>query len=107
MELLQVLERLKQEQPEVAVAIGQLRETILSHAALDAKTANLVSIGIAAALRNAEALKGHIHLARAAGATREEITGAILLSLPSAGIPGALAALGQFWEQETPAQGDM
>ncbi|PHJ38822.1 hypothetical protein P378_07540 [Desulforamulus profundi] len=82
MDLLKVLERLREEKPEVAAAIGNLRQAVLANATLDVKTANLVAIGIAAAIRNQDALTGHIKLAKEAGAAKDEVIGAVLLAIP-------------------------
>jgi AhpD family alkylhydroperoxidase len=98
MDLSQVMERLSREQPEVAGAIQSLRGAILKSSPLDRKTANLVAIGVATAMRNREALAGHLTLAKEAGATREEVVSAILLALPSGGVPAALSALPLAWE---------
>ncbi|SHF42959.1 carboxymuconolactone decarboxylase family protein [Desulforamulus putei] len=98
MDLLKTLERLQEEKPEVAAAIGHLRQAVLANSSLDAKTANLVAIGIATAMRNQDALMGHIKMAKAAGAGKDEVIGAILLAIPSSGVPGALAALSLAWE---------
>lgn len=98
MDLFQIMERLSQEQPEVAGAILSLRGAILKSSPLDQKTANLVAVGIATAMRNNEALAGHLKLAKEAGATREEVVSAILLALPSSGVPAALTALPLAWE---------
>lgn len=61
--------------------------------ALDSKTANLVAVGIATAIRNQDALDGHIKLAKQAGASKDEVISAILVALPSVGVPATLAAL--------------
>jgi alkylhydroperoxidase/carboxymuconolactone decarboxylase family protein YurZ len=66
--------------------------------ALDEKTSHLVYIGILAAQRLVSGVPFHVKLARAAGASREEVISAILLGLPAAGngvtqaLPAALAA---------------
>lgn len=98
MDLLKVLNKLQDEKPEVAAAIGNLRQTLLANASLDAKTANLVAIGIATASRNQDALTGHINMAKEAGASKDEVVGAIFLAIPSGGVPAGLAALPLAWE---------
>ncbi len=47
---------------------------------LDAKTIELISIGVSAALRCDHCLKMHIRVAQRSGVTKEEIFGAILLA---------------------------
>ncbi|AQS58314.1 carboxymuconolactone decarboxylase family protein [Desulforamulus ferrireducens] len=98
MEILAILKQLSQDKPQVVGAIQGLRQAVLKECSLDAKTANLVAIGIATAIRNQEALIGHIQLAKEAGATEDEVVGAILLALPSSGVPSTLTALPQAWQ---------
>ena len=69
--------------------------------ALDAKTEELVYIGILAAARMEGGLPFHVSHAKSLGATREEIISAILVGLPAVGnavihaLPVALAAYDQ------------
>ena len=98
MEILTILKQLSQEKPQVVGAIQGLRQAVLAECTLDAKTANLVAIGIATAIRNQEALTGHIQLAKEAGASQDEVVGAILLALPSSGVPSTLSALPHAWK---------
>jgi len=97
-DLLKVLGQLQEENPRVAEAIINLRKSIMESSALDPKTANLVTVGIATAIKNQDALLGHIQLAKQAGASRDEVVSAILLAIPSGGVPAALAALPLAWE---------
>lgn len=66
--------------------------------ALDKKTGELVYLAVLAAMRLESGLPFHVHMAKAAGASREEIISAILIGLPAAGnvvvqaLPMALAA---------------
>ncbi|WP_048818048.1 carboxymuconolactone decarboxylase family protein [Desulforamulus hydrothermalis] len=98
MDLTKILQRLQEEKPAVAAAIGDLRQAVLMNSSLDDKTANLIAVGIATALRNPDALRGHLKLARAAGANRDEAIGAVLMAIPGGGVPAALAALPEVWE---------
>ncbi|GAB6158903.1 hypothetical protein JCM39194_21030 [Desulfotomaculum varum] len=98
MDLTKVLQKLQEEKPAVAAAIGNLRQAVMMNSSLDDKTANLIAIGIATALRNPDALKGHLKLASAAGAGRDEVIGAVLMAIPGGGVPAALAALPAVWE---------
>ncbi|HAP31935.1 MAG TPA: carboxymuconolactone decarboxylase family protein [Firmicutes bacterium] len=95
--LFDLLARLKTESPGVAEAIVNLREAIQKNSALDSKTANLIAVGIATALKNTDALAGHISMAKDAGAGRDEVISAILLAIPSCGVPAVLAALPVAW----------
>ncbi|MBK3735336.1 carboxymuconolactone decarboxylase family protein [Azospirillum brasilense] len=66
--------------------------------ALDAKTAELVYIGILAAARLESGLPFHVADAKRLGATRDEVVSAVLAGLPAVGnaviqaLPVALAA---------------
>jgi alkylhydroperoxidase/carboxymuconolactone decarboxylase family protein YurZ len=66
--------------------------------AFDAKTAHLAYVAVLAALRLESGVPFHVRLAKSAGASRAEITSAILVGLPAAGnavtesLPAALAA---------------
>lgn len=74
--------------------VGGLAEA----SALDPKTHHLAFLAVLAALRLTSGLPFHVGLAKAAGATREEVISAILVGLPAAGtgvtqaLPDALAA---------------
>ncbi len=65
---------------------------------LDKKTGHLAYIAVLAALRLESGIPFHVHLAKKAGASREEVISAILIGLPAAGnvvtqvLPAALAA---------------
>jgi alkylhydroperoxidase/carboxymuconolactone decarboxylase family protein YurZ len=66
--------------------------------ALDKKTGALAYLAVLAAMRLGSGLPFHVHTAKAAGASREEVISAILIGLPAAGnivvqaLPAALAA---------------
>jgi alkylhydroperoxidase/carboxymuconolactone decarboxylase family protein YurZ len=66
--------------------------------ALDKKTAHLAYLAVLAALRLESGVPFHVQLAKAAGASREEVISAILIGLPAAGnavtqvMPAVLAA---------------
>ena len=67
--------------PELLVAkILYDNEIIREFKRLDAKTIELISIGISAALRCEHCLKLHIRVAQRLGATKEEIFDAILIA---------------------------
>ena len=69
-----------------------------SASALDAKTARLAYLAVLAALRLESGVPFHVTLARRAGASRDEVTSAVLIGLPAAGhavigvLPAALRA---------------
>ncbi len=67
--------------PELLVAkILYDNEIIREFKRLDAKTVELISIGVSAALRCEHCLKLHIRVAQRLGATKEEIFDAILIA---------------------------
>ncbi len=92
-DLAMVLQTLQGDKPEVASAISNVRNVILQSSSLDQKTNALVGLGIAVALKDQNAVYGHIKIAKQAGATKDEVVSTILLAIPSCGAPAALAAL--------------
>jgi alkylhydroperoxidase/carboxymuconolactone decarboxylase family protein YurZ len=66
--------------------------------ALDKKTEELAYLAVLAALRLEGGLAFHVHMAKQAGASRDEVLSAVLIGLPAAGnqvvqvLPAALAA---------------
>lgn len=66
--------------------------------ALDKKTEALAYLAVLAALRLESGVPFHVHLAKQAGASREEVISALLVGLPAAGhsvtqvLPAALTA---------------
>jgi alkylhydroperoxidase/carboxymuconolactone decarboxylase family protein YurZ len=73
-------------------------EGLRSASALDEKTGHLAYLAVLAALRLESGVPFHVQLAKKAGASRSEVTSAILAGLPAAGnavtqsLPAALAA---------------
>jgi alkylhydroperoxidase/carboxymuconolactone decarboxylase family protein YurZ len=84
--------------PGHAQAWSQMVVGLAQASALDAKTSALAYLAILAALQMESGVPFHVHAAKGAGATREEVISAILLGLPAAGnrvtqvLPTALAA---------------
>ena len=66
--------------------------------ALDKKTAHVAYLAVLAALRMESGVPFHVKLAKAAGASRDEVVSALLIGLPAAGLgvtqvlPSALQA---------------
>lgn len=81
-----------EEAPEQAKAFNGLIDS-LQTIGLDAKTLQLIYIGIKASQENSVAVAAHVTMAKQAGATRDEIKGAILLTLTTTGVTGVLACL--------------
>jgi len=86
------------EAPQQAQAWGTMVQGLAGASALDKKTAALAYLAVLAALRLESGVPFHVQSARALGASREEVIGAILVGLPAAGhgvtqvLPAALAA---------------
>jgi alkylhydroperoxidase/carboxymuconolactone decarboxylase family protein YurZ len=86
------------EAPAHAKAWMAAVEALDGASALDRKTLHLAYLAVLAALRLESGVPFHVLLAKQAGASRAEITAAILVGLPAAGnavtssLPAALAA---------------
>lgn len=78
----------KREAPQVSEAFHGLISAISTSGSLDAKTRQLIYIGMKAAQADAGAVAAHVPMARDAGATREEIRDTIMLTLTVSGVQG-------------------
>jgi len=87
------LNTFKQEAPEVAKAFDRLIAALQATTGLDAKTKQLVYIGIKAALGDSQAIYYHVTTARQLGATRNEIIDTILITLTVCGLNGVATCL--------------
>jgi 4-carboxymuconolactone decarboxylase len=65
---------------------------------LDAKTRELIKLGMAAAQRSESAVKSHAHRALEEGASVDEVIHAVLLGVTTIGFPAMMTALS--WAQE-------
>jgi alkylhydroperoxidase/carboxymuconolactone decarboxylase family protein YurZ len=81
-----------EEAPEAAAAFNGLIGS-MQNSALDSKTLQLIYIGIKASQCGADAVAMHVPMAKQAGATWEEIKGAIVLTLTVSGVSGVLSCL--------------
>jgi alkylhydroperoxidase/carboxymuconolactone decarboxylase family protein YurZ len=81
-----------EEAPEAANAFNGLIGS-LQNSGLDSKTIQLSYIAIKASQGGATAVTAHVPMAKQAGATWDEIKGAILLTLTISGVSGVLACL--------------
>jgi len=79
--------------PEIGGAYLELFKSVMKAPSLDKKTKQLILIGIMAAQNYRPGVEAHVPQALKAGATREEIVEAVMLSLPVAGINGVLESL--------------
>lgn len=79
--------------PEPGKAYLELFKSVMDRPALDARTKQLILIGVMTAQNYPQGVKAHVPQALAAGATREEIMEAVLTPLPVSGINGILECL--------------
>ncbi len=87
------LDIFQKEAPEVAKAFDGLIEALKDTTGLDAKTKQLVYIGIKATLGDTTAIYYHVQMAKKLGATREEIRDTILITLTVCGLKGVASCL--------------
>ncbi|MEW5724026.1 MAG: carboxymuconolactone decarboxylase family protein [Thermodesulfobacteriota bacterium] len=73
--------------------LGELSQAAAKAGPLDAKTAHLVQLAAAAALRAEGAVHSHTRRALDAGATEEEVRHALILLTSTLGFPTVSAAL--------------
>ncbi|MDD1719958.1 MAG: carboxymuconolactone decarboxylase family protein [Methanoregulaceae archaeon] len=87
------MEVFQEEAPEVAAAFNGLIMSLVGRKGLDQKTKQLIYIAMKAAMGDDMAVKAHLPMAKAAGATREEVVDAILMTLTVSGIRGVVHCL--------------
>jgi len=87
------LDTFQTEAPEVAKAFDGLIEALKSTTGLDAKTKQLVYIGIKSSTGDSNAVFFHVKMAKKLGATRDEIKDTILITLTVCGIKGVSSCL--------------
>lgn len=87
------LEIFQKEAPEVAKAFDGLITALKKTTGLDAKTKQLVYIGIKAAMGDTTAIYYHVPMAKKLGATREEVKDTILITLSVCGLKGVASCL--------------
>ncbi len=83
---------------EVSKAYNQLGISTREAGPLDQKVQDLNKLGIAIGANSRGAVMSHTRKALASGATVEEITHAVLLSITTTGFPNMIAAMG--WVDE-------
>ncbi|NLV50301.1 MAG: carboxymuconolactone decarboxylase family protein [Clostridiales bacterium] len=86
------------ESPETVKAFFDFAGTIQNKGGLDAKTFQLVYMGIQASRGAVDSVAAHAALAKKAGATREEVRGTILVTLMAVGINGVADCLAAAME---------
>lgn len=80
--------------PEVIKGYEQLGKVCRSAGPLEKKYQDLIKLGIAVGAKSRGAVMSHTRKALAEGATPEEITHVVLLSLTTTGFPSMMAAMG-------------
>jgi len=87
------MELFQKEAPEVAAAFNNLIMSIVASKGLDQKTKQLIYIAMKASIGDDMAVKAHVPMAKAAGASRQEVVDAILMTLTVSGIRGVVHCL--------------
>jgi AhpD family alkylhydroperoxidase len=83
----------KKEAPDVAEAFNTLIMSLVTSKGLDQKTKQLIYIAMKAAMGDEMAVRAHVPMAKAAGATKEEEVDALLMTLTVSGIRGVVTCL--------------
>ncbi len=73
-------------------AYERLGKTVHSSGPLDPKTRELIQLGMAIGIRSEGAVHSHVNKAIEAGTSPEEIRHAVLLGIPTLGLPTTVAA---------------
>ena len=87
------IEILKEEAPGICSAFFGLAGSIEKESGLDEKTFQLIYIAIKASVAETGAVAAHAGYAKKAGATRDEVLGAVLVTLMTNGVHGVSACL--------------
>ena len=93
------MELFQNEAPEVAQAFNGLILSLVGTKGLDQKTKQLIYIAMKASAGDQMAVRAHVPMAKAAGATREEVVDAILMTLTVSGIRGIVTCLPEAVQQ--------
>ncbi|MDV6374855.1 carboxymuconolactone decarboxylase family protein [Deinococcus arenicola] len=87
-----IVERLEGLDPDLASHIqGFAYDTVYDNSALDLKTQELIACALLVSLGSPPELRTHLRGAMNAGATEEEVRGALMLCVPYLGFPRAVA----------------
>src|SRR5512138_2608471 len=87
------MEVFRQEAPEVAAAFDGLIRSLVASKGIDPKTKQLIYIAMKASAGDIMAVRAHVPMAKAAGATKAEVVDAILMTLTVSGIRGVVTCL--------------
>ncbi len=94
----------RREHPRIYAAYEALGAAVAESGPLEAKTRELIKLGMAAANRSQSAVESHTHRAVDAGATPDEIEHAIALGINTLGFSTMMAAL--TWARDALAARD-
>ena len=92
------LEIFQKECPELQQAYASVINTLIKSKVLDTKTKQLIYIAMKVVTGDKNAVKYHVPMAKASGATREEIKETIALSITVNGLKGISSFLPQALE---------
>ena len=87
------IEIMEEEAPIVCKAFFDFAGTIKKDAGLDEKTFQLIYIALKASVGETGAVAAHAGMAKEAGASREEVLGAIFVTLMTNGVHGVSTCL--------------
>lgn len=82
-----------EEHPAISTAYESLGTAVHSDGPLDEKTRALIKLGISTGARLEGALHSHARKAMEAGVTKDEMRHALILAIPTIGLPSTMAAL--------------
>ncbi|MDR2475869.1 MAG: carboxymuconolactone decarboxylase family protein [Bacteroidales bacterium] len=88
-----LMEVFRDEAPEVAQAFGGLIQSVEKMPTLSPKVKQLIYIAIRASQGETTAVTAHVPMAKQAGATRDELKEAILMTTTVCGIKGIASCL--------------
>ena len=79
--------------PEIAEAYERLGKEVHRSGPIEQKTRELIKLGISAGAQKEGAVHSHTRKALDAGASHDEIRQAVMLTLPTLGMPSMMAAM--------------
>ncbi len=85
--------KLRKRYPDVIESLDNLSKTVKEAGPVDERTAHLIQLAAAAAIKSEGAVHSHTRRALEAGAKPEEIRQALLLLISTIGFPSVSAAL--------------
>ncbi|HKJ33053.1 MAG TPA: carboxymuconolactone decarboxylase family protein [Balneolales bacterium] len=85
--------KFQEDYPDVAEAYQALGDAVHAAGPLDEKTRALIKLSISAGARLEGGFHSHVRKALKAGVTKDEMVHAVLLALPTIGLPSMMAAL--------------